>query len=96
MTDQPDLPLPRQQRARVSPRGLSVAALGRYRLFAADACGSCCCPERWDGHGLPFAGHGFGAVCRQHSFVGVVVSLGTFAVGVGAAWLVTMTRFPSW
>lgn len=95
MTDQPDLPLPRQQRARVSPRGLSVAAtlvaivcmLPMLAVLVAALSG-----------GTDTVSHLLDTVLARYAgntvLLVLFVGFGTFAVGVGAAWLVTMTRFP--
>ncbi|MEO1557686.1 MAG: iron ABC transporter permease, partial [Pseudomonadota bacterium] len=40
------------------------------------------------------AGSVLGRYVANTGLLVVLVSLGTFAVGVGAAWLVTMARFP--
>ena len=43
---------------------------------------------------VDLAGSVLGRYIANTAFLVILVSLGTFAIGVGAAWLVTMTRFP--
>ncbi|SPH19738.1 Sulfate transport system permease protein CysW [Ascidiaceihabitans donghaensis] len=98
MTDQtlPDTPRVRpHRRARFAPRGLSVVALGVAVV--------CLLPmlavvvAAFSG-GTDTVAHLVSTVLPRYAgntlLLALIVSFGTFAIGVGAAWLVTMTRFP--